>query len=208
MPDVVPGRLFFSRLPAGELEFSASADLTGIAAAGTVSWQLRGAGTGREVLTCERAVRTDERDRGWAVLAAVLPADWPDSVLTVSLDGHSSEHQVSSFRQRQQFGLPFDSDVLVVTGHRIGEPHRSAVQIPSQQFGWDLVPLQRGSLAVFSTTPSQPPRTAEMAGYGRTVLSPAPGVVVAAARSWRRSIRRPGSPTASPTRRRRCPRRG
>ena len=69
--------------------------------------------------------------------------------------------------------------MLVAGGHRAGEPHRAAFDIPSQQFGWDFLPLRPGDLAVFTRQLSQPPRSADLACFGRAVLSPAAGVVTA-----------------------------
>jgi len=176
----VPDRLHFSRLPHGELEFSCMVMLPAATEPNAgISWALRPAdGSGRS-LAAERPIQDGELGTGRAVLSAVLPPGWPDSVLTVDAGGDRSEREVRSFRQEQQFGLPFDSDVLVAVGHRIGEPHRDAFDLPTQQFGWDLLPLRPGDLAVLSPGVSQPTHSADLAGYGQPVLSPAPGVVVA-----------------------------
>jgi Peptidase family M23 len=177
---IVPDRLYFSRLPYGELEFSCIVVLPPATEPNAgISWALRSAdGSGRS-LAAERPIQDSELGKGRAVLSAVLPRGWPDSVVTVSISGDRSEREVRSFRQEQQFGLPFDHDVLVAVGHRIGEPHRDAFDLPTQQFAWDLLPLRPGDLAVLSPGVSQPARSADLAGYGQAVLSPGPGIVVA-----------------------------
>jgi Peptidase family M23 len=178
---VVPGRLFFSRLPGGELEFSCCAVLPASTEPNvSVSWVLRAAdGSGRSI-AAERPIQDGELTKGRAVLAAFLPPGWPDSVLTVDVGGDRSEQEVRKYRQEQQFALPFDTDVLVAVGHRIGEPHRDAFDLPAQQFAWDLLPLRKRDLAVLTAGVSQPTRSADFAGYGQPVLSPGTGVVVAA----------------------------
>lgn len=179
MPAIVPARLFFSCLPGGELEFSCIVALPDATQpAPIISWALRPAhGSGRS-LVCERPIEQRELAKGRAVLSAVLPSGWPDSVLTVDVGGDHSEHDVARFRQQQQLGLPFDSDVLVAVGHRIGEPHRDAFSLPAQQFAWDLLPLRPGDLAVLTAGVSSPARPADFAAYGQPVLSPAAGVVM------------------------------
>lgn len=178
MPIVVPSRLYFSRLPGGELEFSCLVVLPATTpAAATISWTLRPAdGSGRS-LAGQRPIAADELNKGRAVLSAVLPAGWPDSVLTVDAASDTSVHDVRTFRQEQRFRWPFASDALVAGGHRIGEPHRSTLDLPSQQFAWDLLPLRTGDLAVLSHPLGDPPRSADLACYGQPVLSPAAGVV-------------------------------
>jgi hypothetical protein len=57
-------------------------------------------------------VSDDEVTQGRAVLSAVVPADWPDGVLTVTVAGETSTLSVSGFAQRQRFGLPLDGDAL------------------------------------------------------------------------------------------------
>lgn len=178
MPGIVPNRLFFSRLPTDELELSCIVTLPALAQNGSISWVLRTADDSNRSVTCEWIVGADAVAHGRTVLSAVLPADWSDSILAVDTGGGYSEHEVHRFQQHQRFGLPFDRDVLVAGGHRLGEAHRVAFDLPAQQFGWDLVPLRPGDLALLSAQMSTPPRSADLACYGRKVLSPASGVVV------------------------------
>lgn len=178
MPAVIPGRLFFSRLPRGEFEFSCIVVLPpAIAGDASISWALRPADDGRRSQAGERPLEPDELARGWAVLSASLPSGWPDSVLTLEVGGDTSVHDVRRFCQEQRFRLPLGSEALVAGGHRIGEPHRVAYELPSQQFGWDLLPLRPGDMAVLTEGVTTPARSADLAGYGQAVLSPGAGVV-------------------------------
>jgi len=180
VPRVVPERLYFSRLPRGELEFSCVVVLPATTPAdASISWTLRPADGGGRSLAGERPVLEGELGNGSAALSAVLPAGWPDSVLTVDAGGDRSVHDVRRFRQEQPFRLPLRGDALVAVGHRIGEPHRGLLDLPVQEFAWDLLPLRPGDLAVLNAGVSQPTRSADLAGYGQDVLSPAAGVVAA-----------------------------
>jgi Peptidase family M23 len=178
VPRVVPERLYFSRLPRGELEFSCVVVLPATTPQdASISWTLRPADGGRRSRAGEQPVEPDEIAQGWAILSASLPSGWPASVLTLEVGGDTSAHDVRRFRQEQRFRLPLGSDALVAVGHRIGEPHRVAYGLPSQQFAWDLLPLRPGDLAMLNAGVSQPTRSADLAGYGQDVLSPAAGVV-------------------------------
>jgi Peptidase family M23 len=179
VPTVIPRRLHFSRLPGGELEFSCIVVLPATTSwTATISWTLRAAAGGRS-LAGERPILESELGKGRAVLSAVLPAGWPDSVLTVDAGGDRSVLDVRTFRQGQRFSLPFESDALVAVGHRVGEPHRIAFDLPSQQFAWDLLPLRPGDLAILAAGVTTPSRSADFAAFGQPVLSPGRGVVVA-----------------------------
>jgi hypothetical protein len=123
-------------------------------------------------------VRDDEVSKGRAVVSATLASGWPDSILTIDSGNARSVREVRRYHQSQRFSLPFDSDVLVVGGHRLSEPHRVAFALPAQQFAWDLMPLRPGDLAVLNSHMSQPPRSTDLACFGRPVLAPADGVVV------------------------------
>lgn len=174
----MPTRLFFSRLPGGDLEFSCLVPLAEDSQA--VSWHLESVAGGAHSLSVSRPFHEDELRRGRAVLAAVLPGTWPESVLTVDLGDGASHYGVGRFAQTQRFAFPLATHTLVVGGHRIGEPHRVAFGIPSQQFGWDLAGLRSDGLALLNGELGSPPRSAEFACFGQEVLSPAAGIVVAA----------------------------
>lgn len=89
-----------------------------------------------------------------------------------------SQHDVRIFEQTQDFALPLTGQVLVVGGHRIGEAHRMAFDLSSQQFGWDLVGLRPDGLAMLAGAVSDRLASADFACYGK-VLAPADGRVVA-----------------------------
>ncbi len=184
--DVVPRRLFFSSIPSGHLEFSCyitvpetAEDLPDDAA---LTWQLsedpaRGCSVGGH-----RAVTADDAKRGRLYLATSLPPSWPDSRLQVELqmgDLHThGEWPVIHFAQHTTFRLPLDGQVLAVISHRIGETHRLAWDIPSQQFAWDLVPLGDDGLRLLNGPLSATPRAQDFAGFGAPVRAPASGRVV------------------------------
>jgi len=176
--EVVPHRLFFSRLPSGDLELFCHVRLAAVGQGAGFSLALRGAG-GRHVLALEQPLRDEDRQRGRASVSMVLPRDWPNSVLTVDLGDDASQHDVRIFEQTQDFALPLATQVLVVGGHRIGEPHRTAFDLPSQQFGWDLVGLRPDGLALLTGELSDELRSADFACFGQKVCAPADGTVVA-----------------------------
>lgn len=175
----MPDRLFFSLLPAGQLEFSCVVVTSGADHDGVISWTLRG-DDDQHLLGQQQSITAEDLRRGRTLLSAVLPQGWPDSILTVDLGRGTAEREVHVFQQRQSFFLPFGSDALVVGGHRVGEPHRAAFDLPTQQFAWDLIALGPGNLALLNGPMSTPPRSSDLACYGQKVLSPAPGVVVTA----------------------------
>jgi murein DD-endopeptidase MepM/ murein hydrolase activator NlpD len=121
----------------------------------------------------------EERQRGRAWVSVVLPQDWPRSVLTVELGDEAARYDVCVFDQAQNFSLPLAGQVLVVGGHRIGEPHRAAFDLSSQQFGWDLVGLGPDRLALLVAELSDPPHSADFACFGQEVFAPANGRVMA-----------------------------
>jgi hypothetical protein len=178
--DIVPNRLFFSRLPSGEIEFSCLIPLTETGPGASLSWTLHGVDNQQYSLASQQPVQEQELGSGRALLSALLPGTWPDSVLAVDLGHGSSRHDVRRFQQTQSFGLPLATQTLVAAGHRIGEDHRKAFALPSQQFGWDLLGLHPDGLAVLTGELSEQPRSTDFACFGQKVLAPAPGVVVGA----------------------------
>ena len=178
--DIVPNRLFFSRLPSGELEFSCLVPLTDTRYRTRISWTLRAAGDEEYSLAFQRPIEHEESRRGRALLSALLPSTWPDSVLTVDLGQGISQYDVHRFQQTQAFCLPLATQTLVAGGHRIGEDHRAAFAVPSQQFAWDVLGLNPDGLAILTGELSEQPRSEDFACFGQEVLVPAPGVVVTA----------------------------
>lgn len=178
--EIVPNRLFFSRLPSGELEFSCLVPLTDTRHRARISWTLRAVDDEKYSLVFQRPIEYEESRRGRALLSALLPSTWPDSVLTVDLGQGISHHDVHRFQQTQAFGLPLATQTLVAAGHRVGENHRAAFGLPSQQFAWDLLGLNPDGLAILAGELSEQPRSTDFACFGQEVLVPAPGVVVTA----------------------------
>lgn len=171
---VVPSRLFFTTSPSGQVEFSCF--VTGVDS-GTCAWSIS---SGDQVLTMEQPV-PEGSGSGPLVLTAVLPAGWLDGVLRVEVDGYRAELSVTHpVRTTERFGLPLAGQQLVVGGHSIGEPHRMATALPSQQFAWDFVGLSQDRLAVLRGEPAAGLSVADFASFGAPVLAPAPGVVVTA----------------------------
>jgi murein DD-endopeptidase MepM/ murein hydrolase activator NlpD len=186
---VLPERLFFSQLPTGEREFACFVDLRGLLAAGTaperVAWSIRErAPTGGRLAT-SRPLTSDEQTGGRLWLAATLPPRWLESELRVVVQAgqrrYSLRRPIARYQQSQMFQLPLAGQVLVLVGHRLGETHRAAWQIPAQQFGWDLLPLDHDGLRLLRGPLAEPLRADLFAGFGREVLAPAAGRVVRAA---------------------------
>jgi Peptidase family M23 len=176
MMEVVP-RLFFSRLPSGDRELSCHVRLAASGRSASLAWTLTGEG-GRHAVAVERPLTDEERKRGRTQVSAVLPTDWPKSVLTVDLGNDVSRYDVCIFDQTQDFYLPLAGQVLVAGGHRIGEPHRMAFDLSSQQFGWDLVGLRPDGLALLAGELSDQLRSADFACFGQKVFAPADGRVI------------------------------
>lgn len=184
--DVVPGRLFFSSLPSGHLEFSChipvaemAEDLPGDA---VLTWQLNGDPTSGYSIGGRCALTADDARRGHLYLATSLPPGWPESRLQVTLQmGAFSAHgewPVLSLTQPATFRLPLDGQVLVLGSHRIGEAHRLAWSIPSQHFAWDFIPLGDDGLRLLNGPLSATPQAQDFAGFGAAVRAPAAGRVV------------------------------
>lgn len=185
----VPERLYFSRLPTGEHEFSCFVDLRKLLAAGgapeSVAWSVRERAPAHGRLAVSRALTGDEQARGRLWLAATLPPRWLESELRVVVQAgqrrYSLRRPIARYQQSQVFQLPLAGQVLVLVGHRLGETHRAAWQIPAQQFGWDLLPLDHDGLRLLRGPLAEPLRADLFAGFGREVLAPAAGRVVRAA---------------------------
>jgi hypothetical protein len=92
----------------------------------------------------------------------IIRAAWPFAVYT----------QLSSFK------LPFVGYALVLVGHRLGDVHRTAWSIPSQQFGWDLLPLSADGWRLLHGEKKDSLAASDFAAFGREILAPAAGRVV------------------------------
>lgn len=180
----IPSTLFFSTLPAGEQELfcfvAVPPEALPSGAPVALSWTIASAG-GEATVTGSRAVAEPERASGRIPVAAVLPAGWGEGTLAVELRVAGAflrgTWPVARWRQELRPRLPLAGQVLVAVGHRIGETHRSAWQVPSQAFGWDLLPLGEHGWSVLTGPAPEVLRVEDFAGYGQPVLAPAAGTV-------------------------------
>ena len=175
----LPHDLFVSKLPTGEKEFFCSICFpTGGGEPASLSWKLTF--SQGESLSSERAITKQELEQGRVSVSAILPPAFESGELTVWLASYQATWPVQSYSQKDKFRLPLEGQVLVVVGHRIGETHRSAFQIPSQQFAWDLVPLHQDGLRLLKRSLSGTLEAQDFAGFGQPVLAPGEGVIVKA----------------------------
>lgn len=183
---ILPGRLWFSTLPTGEHECSAfvrwSTAPEAVASSGRLTWRLAGSRDEAHVMSGSRPLTRTEYEAGRVFLAWSCPPSWPDSRLSVEVQlGARSLHgawPVAHCRQRHSFRLPLDGQVFVAVGHRIGETHRRALDLPAQQFGWDFVPLASDGLRMLNGPLGATLRAQDFAGFGAPVCAPAAGRVV------------------------------
>lgn len=186
--ETIPSRLFFSALPNGELEFSCFVRLIGQnaprVARGEITWSVADMASTTGNLTVRRLITDAEQATGQISLPAILPPGWGDSQLRVAVQSgqHTAvgEWTIARYVQTAEFALPLRGQVLVLIGHRIGETHRSAWQVPTQQFGWDLLPLDENGLRLLTSRLTASLQPQDFFGFGRPVLAPAAGHVVRA----------------------------
>jgi hypothetical protein len=186
--ETIPARLFFSALPNGALEFSCFVRLLGQNASpiarGEITWSVTDMASTTSILTGRRAITEEEQAAGRLSLSAILPPGWGDSQLRVAVQSgpHTAvgEWTMARYVQTTEFALPLRGQVLVLIGHRIGETHRSAWQLPAQQFGWDLLPLDENGLRLLTTRLTGSLQPQDFFGFGRPVLAPAVGHVARA----------------------------
>jgi murein DD-endopeptidase MepM/ murein hydrolase activator NlpD len=183
----VPHDLFVSKLPNGEKEFFCFICFE----SGTteqvnrLSWRIRSTRAKDNFqIGGERATTGKERESCRIPLSVLLSPEFDDGELTINLDCSSSVKagtwKILSYRQKGEFRLPLDGQVLIVMGHRIGEAHRSAFQIPTQQFGWDLLPFQDNGLRLIKGVLPENLVAQDFEGFGQAVLAPADGIVLKA----------------------------
>ena len=183
----IPHDLFISKLPDREKEFFCYLSFKNGTAdhANRLSWRIRSTKAGDNFLLLgERSILQKERESCQISLSILLWPDFEDGELAVNFDHPSNQKaetwKIMSYQQYGEFRLPLDGQVLVVMGHRIGEAHRSALRIPSQQFGWDLLPFHNDGLRLIKGSFSENLRSIDFEGFGQAVLAPAAGIVVKA----------------------------
>jgi murein DD-endopeptidase MepM/ murein hydrolase activator NlpD len=151
----------------------------------TLSWNFSSPKKHDNVVGGNHPVTKQELETRRVVIAALLPPEWDDGemIVEVSLSQHNYVYRwaVGTYHQSNSFRLPLEGQVLILGGHRIGEVHRSAWQIASQQMGWDMIPLHPDGLRILTGTLLQNLRAVDFAAYGCNVLAPAAGRVIKAA---------------------------
>lgn len=184
--DHVPHQLWFSTLLTGEHECSCfvcwDSSSEDSSASGILTWTLAGPRDAGYALSGSRPLTHNERQAGRVFLACSCPPSWPDSRLSVEvqfgLRSLRGEWPVRHYQQHHVFRLPLDGQVFVAVGHRIGETHRRALEIPAQQFAWDFVPLASDGLRMLNGPLGVTLRAQDFAGFGAPVRAPAAGRVV------------------------------
>ncbi len=183
----VPHELFLSRIPDREKEFSCFIcfENDAINQAKHLSWKIKSTKTEVNFSISGEWPTTDkEREQHRIPISVLLPYEFDGGELTVNL--YFSSHQeagmwkILSYQQKGKFRLPLKGQVFIATSHRIGESHRSAFQFPSQQFGWDLLPLHNDGLRLIKGALSENLKAKDFEGFGQAVFAPADGIVVKA----------------------------
>jgi len=182
----IPQRLFFSALPTGEHEFSCFVDLheEPVAAppATELGWSITEMTSETVCLTGRRRITPAEDQAKRFLISALLPPGWGDSHLRVDVYAgphvYSNHWTIAAYQQHHSFTLPLAGQILVLIGHRVGEAHRSAWQVPSQQFAWDLLPLDSNGLRLLTGSLTESLRARDFVGFGCDVMAPAQGCVV------------------------------
>lgn len=177
--EVFPHDLRVNRLPAGEKEFFCFIHFPNIGGdqAKDFSWRITAGKTGS--VNGQRQITQKEHEQHRITIASILPAEFAGGELTVDLADFQRTWQIHPFEQKGKFRLPFEGQVLVVVGHRIGELHRSG-SIASEHFAWDLVPLHKDGLRLLRVPLSENLLAQDFACYGQPVLAPGEGVIVKA----------------------------
>ncbi len=188
--ETIPRRLFTNLLPTGEQEFFCYVRIS--PERGTqspierVTWRVTSDGGNEITVSGMCPVSEREQKSGRIGVAAVLPSTWVAGQLAVEFHYAQTVFRaawpVARYAQPPEkcFRLPLAGFVIVLIGHRIGQTHRAAWQVPSQQFGWDLLPLTGEGWRLLNTAFSERIAPADFAGFGQEVLAPGPGRVVQA----------------------------
>ena len=185
----IPPQLFGSQLPTGGHEFfcylvfepEESAAIQG----SKLTWAIVAEGDADPAVSGTRRLTERDAALGRLPIAAVLPAAWQSGQLRVGLhpaagDFVQATYAIQRFVQPGPFHLPLTGPILIVGGHRLGEVHRLAWAISSQQFAWDFLPLASPEWSVFNAPLMDQPQAANFTGFGCDVVAPAPGQIVRA----------------------------
>lgn len=183
--ETIPHRLFFSTLPNGELEFACfvcpGVQDTSRTSVREITWSITDTTAKTASLTGRRSITNEENAVGRFFVSALLPAHWSDSQLRLEVrceqQTYSEQWTITRYDQHKSFALPLAGQVLVLVGHRIGETHRSAWQLPAQQFAWDFLPLDVNGLRLLNTSLTESLQTQDFIGFGQAILAPGAGRV-------------------------------
>jgi hypothetical protein len=186
--ETIPPRLFTSQVPTGGREFSCYVRLgqadSPAAPGDRLTWTLTAAGAEHPLLSGTHILTERDLTLGLVPVAAVLPFAWEGGRLHVTLQtaGATQEatHVIHAYEQQSHFRLPMHCPALILGGHRLGEVHRLAWQVYSQQFAWDLLPLASPVWSVFDAPLTDQPQASNFTGFGCDVVAPAPGTIVRA----------------------------
>jgi hypothetical protein len=184
----IPRRVFSCPLPTGEHDVFCYVRLhrddVEEARSGTLRWHITAGESDDAAVSGKLPISDDGEAVSLLRIAAVLPGDWQGGRLTVEVhDGQRNRPEscrINRHSQARGYRLPLDGNVMVLGGHRIGEVHRTALQIPSQQFGWDLLPVAADGLRLLRSDVSDSLSVDEFVGFGHAVRSPASGRVAGA----------------------------
>jgi murein DD-endopeptidase MepM/ murein hydrolase activator NlpD len=180
----IPRRLFTNRLQSGfhELSVHFIFSALNLGSIRSLEWEIESEDDDICIRSKARKLSPEEERQGAVLITATLPLNWDHGRLKVLVDAGKGprpfELPIERFSHEVEFYLPLKGQALTVVGHRIGEAHRSAYQIPSQQFGWDFLGLSEENLGIFRVSPSGRLHASDFAGFGKEVIAPADGQVM------------------------------
>ena len=177
----LPRELFVTKLLTGEKEFFGFVRFQNGSRESEkfFSWKITSSKNNSIFVSGERAITGKELEKGQISISALLPAEFEGGILQVKFASHEGTWEIGMYKQKEKFQLPLDGQVLIVSGHRIGEVHRSA-QLLSQQFAWDLLPFHHDGLRLIKRPLSENLEAKDFEGFGQSVLAPAKGFIAKA----------------------------
>lgn len=176
----IPQRVFAEQLPNGFYDFSCHFIINEESDSkfDLIDWEIK-SNSGESILISN----TSSSSTAFQI-AAILPPSFDGGVLEVSVSSNGDtsryEKQIELLQQQIEFILPLSGSALIVVGHRLSEVHRSALQIPSQQFAWDFLGLADETLSIVNIDQSKPLTASDFPGFGMEVIAPADGEIVEA----------------------------
>lgn len=176
-----PLRLLVNELQTGEYEFSAHFEYSpnDYEDNAQFRWQIRSNDSWG--LRTKGVLLPHDPDSSKHIhMAAVLPPSWDGGKLLLEIGDTRGLKEfataVDRYDQPVDLILPLSDSALTAVGHSLGEAHRTAIQIPSQQFGWDFLGLGKRKLSIVDIqAPSL--SASDFSGFGSQVISPAVATV-------------------------------